>query len=82
MSLRDNSFLYISAFALEERELPVAYLPDDPEVLKAQILDLSLVAASLLRCWAKEAGIPHQVLLCDLAVGQAQEEDPISPIKE
>ena len=46
-----------------------------------QIRDLGLVAASLLRCWAKEAGIPPHVLLADLALGQVMEEETPSPEK-
>lgn len=63
----------MSIWVLQEQELPVSMLPDNLTDAHEQIVDLALVAASLLSCWAREAKLPPEVLLRDLAVGQAIE---------
>jgi len=76
---RERSFLLISTWMHSEAAVTTETVTPEEEC-HDQIRDLGLVAASLLRCWAKEAGIPPHILLTDLALGQALEETP-SPEK-
>jgi len=56
-----------------------AWVHEDPETAQAialekhpdQALDLALLGAAFLRCWAEAAGIPPHTLLSDIALGQA-----------
>ncbi len=69
-SAREFSFGLVSAFVHGESSIPVSMINTTEE----QVLDLAMVAAALLRCWAGETGIPAEVLLADLAIGQVIEE--------
>ena len=66
---RRRSIALISSWVHDEAAVPTE-LVNDP----ALSVDLALLAAAFLRCWANEAGIPPQVLLADIALGEALEQ--------
>lgn len=69
--IRGLSLAIIAAWLLEEPTLPSGAIPDGQEAVTALAVDLGLVAAAFLRCWALENGIPAEELLSDIALGQA-----------
>lgn len=63
---REAALALISSWIHDEPHVP-ADMASDP----ALAVDLALLAAAFLRCWAAETGIPPTTLLADIALGQA-----------
>ena len=80
--INSNAFELISLFVLQESQVTPESLPEDPEELKVLTLTLSMIAGSLVHCWANEIGLSPQELLTTLAIGQALEKEHVSPIKQ
>lgn len=68
----------VSAWVHDEPHVPISYLGDNVDPQSADlVVDLSLIAAALLRCWANEVGVPPTELLAALAIGQALDETSV-----
>ena len=68
---RELSLAIIAAWLYEEPVLPHGVMPDGEEAVTTLAVDLGLVAAAFLRCWALESRVPAEELLSDIALGQA-----------
>jgi hypothetical protein len=80
--VRQRALAIISAWALGTDTLPEGILPDSIPDLIELSLDLGLVAAAFLHCWAGATEIPIPTLLSDIALGQALDQFTREAVEE